>query len=47
MDHKHGNQIEGGGPMGHGEGLKGTLLMLLCCLPMIAIVLLLAVGFLR
>ena len=33
--------------MGHGAGLGGMFLMLLCCLPMIAIVLLLAVGVLR
>lgn len=33
--------------MGHGTGLKGAALMVLCCLPMIAILVLLAVGVLR
>lgn len=50
--HQHGNQRgereDGMGSMGHGEGFKGALLMLLCCLPMIAIfALLLLVGLLR
>ena len=33
--------------MGHGSGLGGMALMLLCCLPMIAIAVLLLVGVLR
>lgn len=35
------------GSMGHGSGLSGMGMMLLCCLPMIAIFILLAVGVLR
>lgn len=33
--------------MGHGGGLKGVLLMALCCLPMIVIALVVVVGVLR
>ncbi len=33
--------------MNHGSGWKGVGLMVLCCLPMIAIFLLLAFGLLR
>ena len=35
------------GDMGHGSGLKGMALMVLCCLPMIAILVLLAIGVLK
>lgn len=35
------------GGIGHGSGLKGLGMMLLCCLPMIAIFILLAYGLLR
>lgn len=35
------------GGMGHGSGLKGIGMMILCCLPMIAIFVLLAVGLFR
>jgi hypothetical protein len=50
--HQHGGQREdedggGMGGMGHGEGLKGALLMVLCCLPMIAIAALLIFGVFR
>jgi hypothetical protein len=45
-DHHAGEGHDMGG-MGHGSGLKGLGLMLLCCLPMIAIFILLAVGLLR
>jgi hypothetical protein len=45
-DHQAGGG-HGMGGMGHGSGLKGLGLMLLCCLPMIAIFILLAVGLLR
>ena len=49
--HQHGGQPDGQddgmGGMGHGSGLKGMALMVLCCLPMIAIVVLLAIGVLR
>lgn len=51
MNHQgHGNQEAqdgGAGSMGHGGGLKGLALMVLCCLPMIAIILLVAVGLFR
>lgn len=42
-DHK-GDAKLGMGGMDHGSGLGGMFLILLCSLPMIAIVLLLAVG---
>jgi len=49
--HQHGDQreVQDGGMsgMGHGDGLKGALLMLLCCVPMIVIAVLLIVGVLR
>lgn len=48
--HEHNGQQDGRGGMGgmgHGGGLKGALLMALCCLPMIAIAVLLLVGVLR
>lgn len=35
------------GSMGHGGGVKGVLLMALCCLPMIVIALVVVVGVLR
>ena len=35
------------GGMGHGSGLKGLGFMILCCLPMIVILVLLAVGLIR
>jgi hypothetical protein len=44
------HQADGGhdmSGMGHGSGLSGLGMMLLCCLPMIAIFILLAVGVLR
>lgn len=51
MNHRHGDQQEGQDDqmsgMGHGSGLKGIALMVLCCIPMIAIVVLLIVGALR
>lgn len=48
MNHRHEDQ--GGGQhdgMGHGSGLRGMVLMVLCCLPMIAISVLLLLGVLR
>lgn len=50
--HQHGEQRDDEndgdmGGMGHGDGLKGALLMVLCCLPMIAIAALLIFGVLR
>lgn len=33
--------------MGHGGGVKGWLLMALCCLPMIVIAVFVVVGLLR
>ena len=50
--HQHGDERDGKddagmGGMGHGEGLKGALLMLLCCIPMIAIAALLIFSVLR
>jgi hypothetical protein len=51
MNYKHDDQGDGQGggmgDMGHGSGLGGLALMVLCCLPMIAIVVLLAIGVLR
>lgn len=48
MNHRHDGQVDdGAGPMGHGEGVKGIALMILCCLPMIAIFALVIVGVLR
>lgn len=46
---QHGNH---GAPgerdvMGHGGGVKGVLLMALCCLPMVVIALAVVVGLLR
>ena len=46
-DDQRDGQDDGMGGMGHGSGLKGMALMVLCCLPMIAIVVLLAVGVLK
>ncbi|HLF76690.1 MAG TPA: hypothetical protein VJB57_04300 [Dehalococcoidia bacterium] len=49
--HQHDDQRDGQdddmGGMGHGSGIKGMALMALCCLPMIAIVVLLAIGVLK
>ncbi len=50
MSESTGNRDQRGnamGGMGHGSGLKGLGFMILCCLPMIAILVLLAVGVLR
>ena len=48
MDHGHDDQRDGQDDgMGHGSGLKGMALMVLCCLPMVAIVVLLAIGILK
>ena len=50
MNHRHDDQREGQddmGGMGHGSGLKGMALMILCCAPMIAIAVLLIFGVLR
>ena len=44
---QEGEQNDGMGPMGHGSGRKGMALMVLCCVPMIAIVILVVVGVLR
>lgn len=43
-DDKDGGQADSMDGMGHGSGWKGWALMALCCLPMIAIALLLAFG---
>ncbi|HLF79950.1 MAG TPA: hypothetical protein VJB57_20925 [Dehalococcoidia bacterium] len=48
MNHRHDDQrAEQDDGMGHGSGLGGMALMVLCCLPMIAIVVLLAIGVLK
>ena len=48
MNHRHGDERDGqDGDMGHGSGLRGLALMVLCCLPMIAIAVLLIFGVLR
>ena len=48
MNHRHDDQRAGqDAGMGHGSGLGGLALMVLCCLPMIAIAVLLVFGVLR
>lgn len=47
QQHEHDATEGEAGPMGHGGGLKGFLLMALCCLPMIVIAFLVVVGLLR
>lgn len=45
--HEHDATEGKAGPMGHGGGVKGLLLMAVCCLPMIAIAVFVVVGLLR
>lgn len=44
--HEHGESEGNAGSKGHGGGVKGLLLMALCCLPMI-IAVFVVVGLLR
>jgi len=47
MQHDHGDTQGEPGSMGHGGGIKGVLLMALCCIPMIVIVLVVVGAALR
>lgn len=48
MQHDEHRDSDGhAGSMGHGGGVKGLLLMALCCLPMIVIAVFVVVGLLR